>query len=79
MNADEIAKMIKSLAPVCREAGIKRLCVEGIEMELEDPNKRPSPQDLEALAKAMGSGLPSEDEVLNWSSPGYVPPTNREN
>lgn len=75
MSPAETEALIKALAPVCKAQGIRRIRVG--ELELEFGGSAPDAAAVAAFAKMFETGQPTEEDMLNWSSPGYVPSTER--
>lgn len=65
-------ELIEELAPICRHHGIKRIRVGDIEIEFGTADVDPTK--LKEFQRSLDQGVPTDDEVLNWSAPGFVPP-----
>jgi hypothetical protein len=71
----EIAAMIAELTPVCRKAGIALLKMEDVELHFGPAP--PDPEEFKALVEHLERDIPSEEDILMHSAPGYVPVNER--
>lgn len=76
MNTSEALKLLKELSPFCREAGIRRLRVG--ELEIEFGGTAVDPKAIQEFQRAFDQGMPTEEDLLHYSEPGYVPSWSRE-
>lgn len=70
------AALIRALAPVCREHGIRRIKVGDVEIEFG--GTAVDPKAIQEFQRAFDQGMPTEEDLLHYSEPGYVPSWNRE-
>lgn len=76
MTTTEAVELVKQLAPICKTAGIKRIRVGDIEIEFGGGGI--DEETIRRFQDVFSSGLPTEEDALNWSTPGYVPSTERQ-
>lgn len=66
------AELIQNLAATCRQHGVKRIKLpDGTEIEFG--GEPVDPAVVRSFEKAVRGDYPADDDVLNWSAPGYVP------
>lgn len=72
MTGAEAVALVEQLAPACRKYGVRRVRVGEVELEFQFDDVDGG--EVKKFQQFMEQGVPTDDEALNWSAPGYVPP-----
>lgn len=69
MNVADPVALINSLAPACKQHGIRRVRVGDIEIEF-GPGGQVDETMMKKFHSMIEKGLPTDEEALFWSAPG---------
>jgi hypothetical protein len=66
-----------SLIDLCRKQGVRRVKIGDVELEF-GAERQIDPEEIRQFSRIMDQGVPTDDEVLFHSAPGYEPPAKPE-
>jgi hypothetical protein len=73
VTPEETVAMIEQLGPACRKHGVRKVRVGDVEVEFAGPGGVDGDV-IKKFQQFLEQGLPTDEEALSWSAPGWAPP-----